>query len=53
MTHAEKRKLEREVEEWLINMLGPIEIEDLEEAAEVIQKTLEEFVVSEIAERSN
>lgn len=53
MTHAEKRQLAREVEEWLINMVGPVEDEDLEEVAGIIEQTVSDFLASELAERSN
>ncbi len=52
MTNAEKRKLAKEVEDWLINVMAGIELEDLGEAADVIQKTVEDMLASEIAERS-
>ena len=51
MTNVERRELRRQVEEWVVNMLGPVEIKDLEETADIIQSSVEDVLQSELAER--
>lgn len=42
LTKEQRKEIEQQVEDFVMNMLGPLEVEDFEEASEIIHKTVED-----------
>lgn len=42
LTKAQRKEIEQQVEDVVTDLLGPLEVEDVEEASEIIRKTVED-----------